>query len=163
MNGKRRRTFSFDNPVYTIPMEEIMSIIRKQLDVGCSIRFSPRGISMLPMLREGYDSVVLSPLKEKLKRYDLVLYRRSNGEYVLHRIFRVGETYTCLGDNQLILERGLRHDQIIAIVTAYYRCEKLYKMNNFPYYLYCRIWCGSLTIRRFLMRFVKFFRYKIFN
>ena len=30
----------------------------------------PGGVSMLPMLRQGLDQVVLSPLPEKLKKYD---------------------------------------------------------------------------------------------
>lgn len=76
---------------------------------------------MLPMLRQGVDSVVLFPLPEKLKKYDLPLYQRDNGQYVLHRVVKSGASYTCIGDNQFDYETGLRHVQMIALVTAFYR------------------------------------------
>ena len=102
-------------------LEQLMPLIREYLAAGKTVKFSPRGISMLPMLRQGIDDVVLSPLPEKLKKYDLPLYQRDDGHFVLHRIVRVGETYTCVGDNQFELEHGLRHDQMIAVVTAFSR------------------------------------------
>lgn len=102
---------------------------------------------MLPMLRQGIDSVVLSPLPEKLKKYDLPLYQRDDGKYILHRIVGVGETYTCIGDNQFELEQGVRHDQMIALVTAFYRGEKRYSVSHWRYRLYCRFWHHSRGIR----------------
>ena len=101
----------------SVQLEQLMPLIREQLAEGKTVRFSPRGVSMLPMLRQGIDSVVFSPLPEKLKKYDLPLYQRQNGQYVLHRIVKVGDTYTCIGDNQLAYEPELRHDQMIALVT----------------------------------------------
>ena len=64
---------------------------------GQSVRFSPRGVSMLPMLRQGRDSVVLSPAPKQLRKYDLPLYRRDDGSYVLHRVVKAGQTYACMG------------------------------------------------------------------
>ena len=103
---------------------------------------------MLPMLRQGIDSVVFSPLPEKLKKYDLPLYQRQNGQYVLHRIVKVGDTYTCIGDNQLAYEPELRHDQMIALVTEFYRGEKRHTVTELPYRLYCRLWHHSRWLRR---------------
>ena len=91
-----------------VHVEELMPLIQESLSAGRSVRFSPRGISMLPMLRQGIDSVILSPAPETLKKYDLPLYRRDNGKYVLHRIVDAGATYTCVGDNQFQLEHGIR-------------------------------------------------------
>lgn len=117
-----------------------MPVIRQQLDNGETVRFLPRGISMLPMLRQGRDAVILSPLPEKLKKYDLPLYRRDDGHYVLHRIIRVGKTYTCMGDNQLDPEPGVRHDQMIGLVTAFTRDNQVVSVNAWQYRLYCRVW-----------------------
>ena len=105
-------------------MAQLMPLIQERLDAGQTVRFSPMGTSMLPMLRQEIDSVVLSPVPEKLKKFDLPLYRRGSGKYVLHRIVRAGETYTCMGDNQFRPETGLRHDQMIAVVTVFYRGER---------------------------------------
>lgn len=129
-------------------LEQLMPIIREQLDKEESVRFYPSGISMLPMLRQGIDSVVLSPLPEKLKKYDLPLYQRKSGQYVMHRIVKVGDTITCIGDNQFYLERELGYDQMIGIVTAFYRGEKYHSVTEFGYQLYCRLWHYTRFPRR---------------
>ena len=133
-------------------MEQLMPLIRERLEAGQSVRFSPRGVSMLPMLRQGIDSVVLSPLPEKLQKYDLPLYQRKNGQYVLHRVVEAAETYTCLGDNQFVLEPGLEHGQMLALVTAFYRAEKYHSVTEPGYRLYCRLWYHSRGLRRFWRR-----------
>ena len=132
----------------SVQLEQLMPLIREQLAQGKTVRFSPRGTSMLPMLRQGIDSVVFSPLPEKLKKYDLPLYQRQNGQYVLHRIVKVGDTYTCIGDNQFAYEPGLRHDQMIALVTEFYRGEKRHLVMDLPYRLYCCFWHYSRWPRR---------------
>ena len=79
--------------------QELLPLIREQLAQGGSVRIAPNGTSMLPMLRQGMDTVVLSPVPERLQKYDIPFYRRDNGQFVLHRITAVGETYACIGDN----------------------------------------------------------------
>ncbi len=135
-----------------VRMEQLMPLFRERLEKGQTVRFMPRGISMLPMLRQGVDSVVLSALPERLKRYDLPLYQRENGKYVLHRVVEVGDTYTCLGDNQFDKEPGLKHDQMIGLVTAFYRGEKYHSVDELGYKIYCRVWYHSRQLRRFIHR-----------
>ena len=89
---------------------------------------------MLPML----DSVELSKAPPKLKKYDIPLYRRNNGQYVLHRIVDVGETYTCIGDAQFVKECGIRDEQIIAVVTSFNRDKRCYSVTSPVYRIYCR-------------------------
>ena len=115
---------------------------------------------MLPVLRQGIDSVVLSPAPETLKKYDLPLYRRDNGKYILHRIVGVGTTYTCVGDNQFQLEPGVRRDQILALVTGFYRGDTLHSVNEPAYRLYCRFWHYSRPARHFWRRGIGFLRRK---
>lgn len=134
------------------PMEELVPLIQEALSEGQTVQISPRGISMLPMLRQGIDSVVLSPVPDDLKKYDLPLYQRENGKYVLHRIVDAGCTYTCMGDNQFTPEPGLCRDQMIAVVTAFYRGEKKHSVSEPGYWLYCRIWHYSRPLRRFWRR-----------
>lgn len=139
----------------------LMPLIQESLSDGKSVRFSPRGISMLPMLRQGIDSVVLSPIVGKLKKYDLPLYQRENGKYVLHRIVRVGDTYTLIGDNQFVEEPGIRQDQFLALVTGFYRGETYHSANEPAYRLYCRLWHMSRPLRHFWRRGVGFLRRKL--
>ncbi|MBQ6718940.1 MAG: S24/S26 family peptidase [Oscillospiraceae bacterium] len=135
-----------------LELDILMPLIRESLAAGKTVRFQPRGVSMLPMLRQGIDSVILSPVPEKLKKYDLPLYQRDDGKYVLHRIVKAEQTYTCIGDNQFKLETGLRHDQMIAVVTAFTRQDREISVKNPGYWIYCRYWHNSRGLRHFYRR-----------
>ena len=43
------------------------------------------GVSMLPMLKNRRDTIVVRPKTEKLKRLDVALYKRGTA-YILHRV-----------------------------------------------------------------------------
>ena len=133
-------------------LEQIMPLMREYLAAGKTVKFSPRGISMLPMLRQGIDSVELSPLPEKLKKYDLPLYQRDDGHYILHRIVKVGETFTCVGDHQFVVEEGVRQDQMIAIAVGFYRRGKYCSAESFGYRFYSRFWHWTRPLRYLWMR-----------
>ena len=146
---------------HAIPLDELMPLIRERLAAGESVRLSPHGTSMLPMLKDGRDQVILSPLPDKLRKYDLPLYRRDNGQYVLHRVIKAKDCYTCMGDNQFAAEKGLRHDQMIAVVKSFVRKGKEYSTDCLRYKVYCRFWCAvrplrhlSLKVRGVLRRIV---------
>ena len=147
--------------VCQVSLDSLMPLIRECLAAGQSIRFSPRGTSMLPMLRQGKDSVVLSPLPKKLEKYDLPLYQREDGKYILHRIIDAGNTYICMGDNQFTPEPGVRREQMIGLVTAFYRGEKMYSVTSPAYRLYCRLWWGSVPLRRLWRRGKHWLRRKL--
>jgi len=147
--------------IQEIELDALMPLIQEQLSAGRSVRFSPRGISMLPMLRQGKDSVLLSPVPPQLKKYDLPLYRRDNGKYILHRIVHAGESYTCVGDNQFDLETGVRRDQMLAVVTEFYRNGKPHSVQSFSHKLYCRFWHYSRPFRHLWRRGIGFIRRKI--
>ena len=131
-----------------VALDTLMPLIREELARGQRVRFAPRGISMLPMLRQGIDTVTISPVSGRLKKYDLPLYRRDDGKYILHRIVRAGETYTCIGDNQFVKETGVRQDQLIGVVTEFTRGEKNVSVNDPRYWLYCRFWNMTRFPRR---------------
>ena len=139
-------------PETSVQLEQMMPLISERLASGETVKFTTRGNSMRPMLDNGKDQVILSPLPEKLEKYDLPLYRRDNGQFVLHRIVEVGETFTCVGDNQFELEPGIRPDQMIAVATAFIRKGKHYSVNHLRYKMYCRLWHWSRPVRRFVLR-----------
>ena len=68
-----------------------------------------RGVSMLPMIKSGKDVVVIAKKTERLKPYDVALYKRDDGAYVLHRVLKVvGKGYVIRGDN-CYAENGSRN------------------------------------------------------
>ncbi len=131
-----------------IQLEAAIPLMLEALERGQSVRFSPKGTSMRPMLRQGLDSVTLSPVTGQLCKYELPFYRRADGSYVLHRIVGVGETYTCMGDNQFQPEPGLTHEQMIAVVTSFSRGGKEHSVRELSYRMYCRFWHFSRPVRR---------------
>ena len=84
-----------DNTQKTAPsavfvnIEEIAAIIREQVARGQSVELPPRGVSMLPLIREGRDSVILSPVSGRLKKYDIPFYRRHDGNADKRNVFDI--------------------------------------------------------------------------
>lgn len=126
----------------------LMPLVLETLNAGHEVTFSPRGSSMLPMFREGRDTVTLSRPQGKLKKYDIPLYRRENGQFVLHRVVRVGDTYTCMGDNQFAPEHGIADGQIIAVCTSFTRKGKTYSADALLWRVYAVFWHHSRFPRR---------------
>lgn len=145
--------------IHETTLDELMPLFREQWETGASVRFSPRGTSMLPMLRQGIDTVTLSPLPERLEKYDLPLFRTQEGKYILHRIIRAEqESFTCMGDNLFVPETGIRKEQMIALVTAFSRGGKEHRVEEAGYRLYCRLWHYSRPLRRFGRRGLRWLR-----
>ena len=85
--------------VITVPTEALMEMILLQLEKGGKANLTVTGSSMLPMLRQGYDSVILAPADKGIKPGDIALYKNKHG-YILHRVIRLGkESYYFCGDN----------------------------------------------------------------
>lgn len=133
-------------------LENLSSIFLALLDENIDITLTITGNSMEPLLTHKRDSVVLTSCdKFKLKRGDIPLYRRSNGQYVLHRITNVNKnSYNLCGDNQYIIEKNLPKENIIAVVKAFERNGKFYSCNDFTYKVYWRLRVFSIPFRYFL-------------
>lgn len=133
--------------------EELMPLVRERLAAGQTIRYLPfRGVSMLPVLRQGKDSVEISPLPEKLKKYDLPVYQYPSGKYVMHRVVKVEEDhYLCLGDNTYSYEH-ITPDMLIAVVSAIKRGDKRISVDAPAYRFYSWVWVAIFPLRRLLKR-----------
>jgi len=97
-------------------MTELLPLICESIRDGGQFVFYPTGISMLPTVIPNEDCVVLVEPKN-IKKYDLILFTRPNGKYVLHRIINIknGE-YIIKGDNQNWTEKTTI-DKVIAKVS----------------------------------------------
>lgn len=107
------------------------------------------GNSMSPFLIHGRDTVFLSRLTRPVRRGDVLLYRRDNGDYVLHRVYAVTpESYTMVGDAQTELEHGIRSDQVVAVMTRATRKGKSLHPGTFWWNFFETIWLWLLPLRR---------------
>ena len=110
--------------------------IKEGLDREGFIMSEVKGISMLPTLRENRDRVIIEVPKGELQKGDLVLYKRFDGAYVLHRIIEVGtDEYLIRGDNTYVLEHVPKRN-VIGIVTHILRGEKVIDMSDPSYQSY---------------------------
>lgn len=135
-------------------LEECEPVIRKVLGEGGTFPFYPRGTSMKPFILAERDMVVLSPLPDRLKKYQIILYKRDNGAFVLHRIIRVnGSCCTMRGDNQFLSEPGIRRDQMIGIVTAISRNGRTVNPNDARRRITAAFWVWTALPRRMWRHF----------
>lgn len=110
------------------------------------------GVSMMPMLRDRRDTIVIMPAVERLKKYDVALYRRGD-DYLLHRVIKVlPDSYIICGDNCTTLERGITDDQVLGKLTEVRRGEKKLKLDGFRYGVYCRYIVATFYPRRAFRR-----------
>lgn len=102
------------------------------------------GDSMEPMLKNRENIVLLEKAESILKKYDLPLYKRPNGQYVLHRIIKVRKNdYIVCGDNRWKTEI-IPHEWVIACTKGYYKNGNLISVDDKGYRKYLK----TLVIRR---------------
>lgn len=110
--------------------------IRQALEKYQKIVQPINGISMLPMLEAGKDAVELVAVNDRLKKYDLVLFQRRNGQLVLHRIIAVKKKhYLICGDNSIAVEK-VPADWILAVASGFYKDGTYVSCRNEEYLAY---------------------------
>ena len=129
-----------------VPMEELAELIALQLKESGRAELVVTGSSMHPLFHSRKDKVVL--IVRTPKKPDIILYRRDNGAYILHRIVREKNgIFIVTGDNQWVLEE-VRPDQVLAVVDGWYRKGRLKTPKSFSYKLYVWFWVGLLPLRK---------------
>ncbi|MBQ2986059.1 MAG: S24/S26 family peptidase [Tyzzerella sp.] len=125
-------------------IKQIEEVIKEQGMLVCTTA----GTSMYPMLRDRRDTIIVKPYEGRLKKYDVPLYK-SGTRYILHRIVEVcPDSYVICGDNCERKEYGITDEQILGVLTGFYRGSKLIDMNSWQYKLYARIACAAFPLRR---------------
>lgn len=133
-----------------IHLSDYEGLIREVLASGGEFRLYPHGTSMLPLLRQGRDSVSLRRVDSPIRKGDILFYQRPDGSFVLHRVRAVTpEGLTMMGDNQTLAERGVSPDWVIGRVTRIFRDDKEVTCDGFGYRLYRTLW--QFTISRGLL------------
>ncbi len=145
-----------------ISFDELMPMIEESFSQGLSVSLTVTGCSMSPLFRHKRDSVILAPCDPcSLKRGDVPLYRRDNGQYVLHRILRVlPDSYTLAGDAQSALEVGLPKQNVRAVMTGFVRNGKQTDCTNGWYRAYSSIWMLLRPVRPLLFKIARRLRGK---
>lgn len=119
--------------------------------------YTNTGISMMPLLRQHRDLLIIGPPPAGgLRMWDVPLYRRDNGQYVMHRVLWVRKhDYIICGDNQWLPEQGITDKHIVGVLEAVNRDGKVLQVRATPecphvplgYRLYVFVWCFFFPIR----------------
>lgn len=106
---------------------------------------------MHPTLHAGRDGVVLTA-PGKLRRGDILLFRRDSGEYLLHRVAKAEPGKLVMnGDSQAWTE-AIRPEQVLAAVSHIRRKGKLISCRRWDYRLYTFLWQAMRPVRPLLFR-----------
>ena len=104
------------------------------------IVYKTRGVSMRPMLKQNRDLVTVRKFEGRLKKYDVPLYRRKTGGYVLHRIIGLkDDCYIIRGDNTFKKEY-VPDSEVLGVLTEFKRKGRDHSVDSAGYKLYARFW-----------------------
>lgn len=135
----------------TVPNAELIPAIGKLIEEGQEVIFKPKGMSMLPFIRGGRDSVLLRKADE-LKVGDIALAEISEGRYVLHRIEKIeGETIVLMGDGNLVGRERCRREDVMAIAVKIIKDRREIDCQSQGHLRNAEIWRRLLPVRRYLL------------
>lgn len=142
-----------DKPLKEINTVEYMKALCSIVEQGQGASTIVTGSSMAPFLISNKSSVYLQKPERKLKKGDVVLYIRSEYEYILHRIYRVdGEFLYFVGDAQSVIEGPLPKECVKGVVTKYKRRKKWCDSSSFIWIFYSKVWIDMLWARPLCMK-----------
>lgn len=136
------------------------STFEQELEQHGTLIYTNVGDSMMPLLRAHRDLIIIEKASGRCKKYDVPLYRRDSGQYVLHRILKVRkEDYVTCGDNRYCREYGITDKHIIGVQTGFVRDGKTYHTTDKKYRLYVHLWCDFFYIRAIILMAKKWIKH----
>lgn len=140
-----------------------MISFEEELEKSGKLIYTTVGVSMMPLIKQDRDISIISKPEGRLKKFDVAMYKRPNGQYVLHRVVKVLEDgYVILGDNCISKEYNIKDSQILGVLTSLNRKGKEVDLNSFGYKLYVRARYAHYPVRviiskskRFIKRLLK--------
>lgn len=140
-----------------------MISFEEELEKSGKLIYTTVGVSMMPLIKQDRDISIISKPEGRLKKFDVAMYKRPNGQYVLHRVVKVLEDgYVILGDNCISKEYNIKDSQILGVLTSLNRKGKEVDLNSFGYKFYVRARYAHYPVRviiskskRFIKRLLK--------
>ncbi len=125
-----------------------ISTFEEELNSAGYLVYTNCGDSMMPLLRQNRDLLHIRKSEGRCKKYDVPLYRRESGQYVLHRILKVRkDDYVICGDNRYQREYGIDDSHIIGVLEGITRDGKYIPVTDKKYRIYVHVWCDFFYVR----------------
>lgn len=124
--------------------------VANRIAEGERVRIRAKGNSMLPLIRDAKDEIILEkPNKQSFQKGRLLLVRLKDGSYILHRIKKIDETHIILnGDGNLSIVETCSPDDVIAEATTVIKNGKEIRTGSFRWNLYRYLWPRNMFLRR---------------
>lgn len=128
---------------------DVYDLIKERLDGGGKAELTVTGKSMQPLFKDGITQVLLEPYGDKLKKYDIALYKRADGTVVLHRyIGRSADGLCFRGDNENYTEKNIKPENICGIAVSAVTGDKTFKLTGIKNRLYGAFCAAAYQVRR---------------
>ena len=132
-----------------VDTREYVSVLREIAEGGKVVSLRIAGSSMSPFLAHGRDYIYFTKPDRELREGDMVFYQRRNGQYVMHRIYKVkAEGYYIVGDAQTEIEGPVARDQIFAFITKVKRKDRILQPGDFWWEFFEHVWIRMIPLRR---------------
>lgn len=133
--------------VRTISIEEWCRLNKEELCLTARIRLD--GNSMYPLIRRMKDYVTVSPLKRRILKGDIVLFRRADGQFVVHRVYKIkGQRVITMGDNCARPDSEIAADRVLGYVTRIERGNRTINSDSFLRRRFGLMWLRLLPLRK---------------
>lgn len=135
--------------------EEYIDSLISVLQEGREVPLLVVGHSMEPFLVHERDTVLLSPVSRMLKKGDIALFKRNNGQYILHRIYKIKDNVVYfVGDNQNLcdVEGPIKIEQICAMVYSAKRHGMEIHETDFIWRFFQREWLWTIRWRPYMKK-----------
>lgn len=145
----------------TLPNDEFVKFIERDILEGHSVTIVAKGWSMRPFLENRRDKIVLTPVPSVgLKVGDVVLARTDIGQCVLHRIIKIdGNAITLQGDGNAFGTENTSTEKVVAKATAFIRKgrSKEESINSAKWRIYSFFWTHTRPLRRYFLYIYRHF------
>ena len=131
-----------------VETREYLSVMEELIHQNEMVTIPVSGFSMNPFLADKRDAVMVKKPDRDLRRGDIVLYKRRNGQYILHRIWKVKrDGYYIAGDDQTMIEGPVLRDQIIGRVEKIRRKGRWIDEKDLLWKFFETVWIRILPLR----------------
>jgi SOS-response transcriptional repressor LexA len=142
-----------------IAIPDLYQLIEESFQNNKTVVISLKGKSMYPFLFDAEDKIMLEKATI-IKKRDIVLYLRDNGNFVVHRVIKIkGDNYYITGDNQYKLEI-VKRENIKGKVIQLIHLKKTILVSNKWYRFKVYLWCLNLFVRRCILKIMHTFSKK---
>ena len=137
----------------TVDTNAYVSVLKELVEEGKKVKLLIAGNSMAPFLVHQRDYIYFEKPTRELRKGDMVFYQRGNGQYIMHRIYKVRpEGYYMVGDAQTVIEGPLKRTQLFAVVTKVKRKGEWIGPENFWWKFFAHVWVRMIPLRRIVLR-----------